>query len=494
MLKKLLCVLSLAALLLLFVVLMRTSDLTSQGKLRAPTHSDVTNYPSDDVTASDGKIPMSVSWDNIKRGQRPPHLQPPQQPSLEWQQQQLIQQQQLMNQQPRLSAEERYLAMGGSAPADVSLPGEGPQRASDPREATDPLSLWKSILPSKGGRPAGQGNVQPTTCSPRHHVLFLKVHKTGSSTVANILQRYGFTRHLNFVLPRRRLHSASYNYLNTPAQRLTTDKIIPPPKGQHYDILWNHATYDGPFFHEIMPQDTVYISILREPLQQFQSAFEYYGISARSYLYPILHRNVSNPLSEFLRQPYHNQTLLSYVRNKQAQDFGMKMKHVINERLRHQYIHQLDEDFHLVMITEYFDESLVLLKRLLCWDIKDILYIPKNKNARKKKRVFTDEDRANHKKYSAADYDLYNFFLRKFEHVLKSQGIDFRAEVGFFKDLLQKLQFACPKYGGMTVSSSPWNEEFEITKQDCLLMMKSELAFFDELMVDAVRRYQMSVQ
>ena len=36
----------------------------------------------------------------------------------------------------------------------------------------------------------------------------------------------------------------------------------------------------------------------------------------------------------------------------------------------------LGKFFKLVMIREYFDESLILLKRKLCWDLKDIIYYP----------------------------------------------------------------------------------------------------------------------
>ena len=36
----------------------------------------------------------------------------------------------------------------------------------------------------------------------------------------------------------------------------------------------------------------------------------------------------------------------------------------------------LDKFFKLVLIREYFDESLVLLKRRLCWDLKDTIYYP----------------------------------------------------------------------------------------------------------------------
>lgn len=38
-------------------------------------------------------------------------------------------------------------------------------------------------------------------CKPANNILFLKTHKTGSSTVTNILNRYGDTRSLIFAMP-----------------------------------------------------------------------------------------------------------------------------------------------------------------------------------------------------------------------------------------------------------------------------------------------------
>ena len=41
-------------------------------------------------------------------------------------------------------------------------------------------------------------------CStPKNNIVFLKVHKAASSTVQNILMRYGAERNLKFVLPKR---------------------------------------------------------------------------------------------------------------------------------------------------------------------------------------------------------------------------------------------------------------------------------------------------
>ena len=327
----------------------------------------------------------------------------------------------------------------------------------------------------------------------------MQVHKTGSSTVANILQRFGSTRRLNFALPRKRLNAAAFNYITMPGQTPSLASLIPPPLDQHYDMLWSHAVYDSRFFHSIMPRDTVYVTILRHPLQQFQSAFEYYGHLPGSYLYTILQSNVSNPLSLYLHNTsrYEPPNLLaSYVRNKQSQDLGMRADHLFNATLRREYISQLDRDFHLVMMTEMFDESLVMLRRLLCWGVKDVLYITVNKNIFKKRRVFTDGDLTRHRLLSAADYDLYDFFLKRFRTQLAQQGPDFQQEVAYFKQLLPHVLAYCRTSKGKTplrVPASPWSVTFTLTHYDCQQMLKPELHFLNDLVKDAVHRYHSSV-
>ena len=38
---------------------------------------------------------------------------------------------------------------------------------------------------------------------------------------------------------------------------------------------------------------------------------------------------------------------------------------------------QLDEQMNFVMLMEYLDESLVLLQRMLCWNLRDMVYLKK---------------------------------------------------------------------------------------------------------------------
>ena len=41
-----------------------------------------------------------------------------------------------------------------------------------------------------------------------------------------------------------------------------------------------------------------------------------------------------------------------------------------------EFLEFIKREMDFVLITEYMDESLVLLKRQWCWDLKDILYLP----------------------------------------------------------------------------------------------------------------------
>lgn len=44
-------------------------------------------------------------------------------------------------------------------------------------------------------------NSEAVTCQPKNHIVFLKTHKTASSTILNILYRYGDSHNLTFALP-----------------------------------------------------------------------------------------------------------------------------------------------------------------------------------------------------------------------------------------------------------------------------------------------------
>ncbi|KAK3751809.1 hypothetical protein QZH41_013275, partial [Actinostola sp. cb2023] len=241
------------------------------------------------------------------------------------------------------------------------------------------LSKMNRVETERSGDGRESVITKPTKCSPRSNIVFLKTHRTGSSTVTNILNRYGNKHNLTFVLPRRGKYRLGWPYKFTSAS-------YSPLQGRIPNILCNHARYDREELDLIMPKDTAHVTIMRDPADQFRSVFEQFQLGS------ILGINSSEPLSAFLEKPwfYLEQALrndniqaidfhrLQLARNGMLFDLGLSPEEHENEAIIRAHIKRLGREFQLVMINEYFNESMVLLKNLMCWDLADVVYIALN--------------------------------------------------------------------------------------------------------------------
>ena len=85
------------------------------------------------------------------------------------------------------------------------------------------------------------------------------------------------------------------------------------------------------------------------------------------------------------------------------------------------------------MISDYFDESVVLLKRLLCWEFDDILYHKANKRIDEERAVDLSEDaKENIKRWNKADVFLYQHFNQTFWRKIQLEGEDFYNDLATF--------------------------------------------------------------
>ena len=140
------------------------------------------------------------------------------------------------------------------------------------------------------------------------------------------------------------------------------------------------------------------------------------------------------------------------------------------------------------MVSERFDESMVLLKRLLGWHLQDVIYIKNNVFASKHLRQYTEEEKAAHRQFNAADYALYEHFSQLFQQKVEAEGRLFPAEVAAYVSLREKVETFCEgpdRDEGVILPRTAWTGPFEVTKVDCLLMKVPEVPF-----VDLVRRRQ----
>ncbi|WAR06094.1 G3ST3-like protein [Mya arenaria] len=312
------------------------------------------------------------------------------------------------------------------------------------------------------------------------HVAFLKVHKTASSTAQNVFLRFGDARNLTFVLAHTKGESGWLNvisYTNT----LTTSNVVPPPRGRHFDLLCCHVIYNRRSFEAMLPKDTFYVGIVREPVSRFQSAVKYF--SPRF----ILKIPGENPLETYAKDPVKYEPIdpkTSFTNNRMALEFGFPMALFPGKSLNgskfeiKKYLEKLDKEFNFIIISEMFEESMVMMKRILNWGTKDILYVDKNVAQGKlnTRKLLPGSAKDSLQRFLYLDTALYDFAVKRFKRQVASEGDDFNDEVASFKTIQASVRQFCSKNNpvALTVKETKWNSDFTVAKTDCKLFFKHE--------------------
>lgn len=311
------------------------------------------------------------------------------------------------------------------------------------------------------------------------HIGFVKVHKAASSTVQNIFFRFGKKRGLTFVF------TVHPNYFSRTAR--FSLPLVKPSKRSSYDIICNHGVFNKSVYGAILPKDTVYLAIVRQPLDLFISSVNYY--TQKRYLLDYLARVPGNKLQNLIQKPeIYDKALFSYTRNVLARDLGFPATNdtsVINKKLE-----ELGKTLKLVLLVEYFDESLILMKRYLHWGLEDILHLSNNVYRKDGMSLndITPADVEKFKERNALDYRVYDFFYHKFWKQFAMETEDIYEEILHFKRVLTKVRVFCngeplTQIDFLILAKSNWNDEIRVTANDCKYMKIEELDFIRELRV-----------
>ena len=108
-----------------------------------------------------------------------------------------------------------------------------------------------------------------------------------------------------------------------------------------------------------------YVTILRNPVDNFESVFNF-GLLGKSFG---LGDNPNYSLEKYLAKPIpfysspriRKDVMMHLARNPMMFDLSLSLKYYQNRTAVNEYIQFLDKEFDLVMIMDYFDESLVLM-------------------------------------------------------------------------------------------------------------------------------------
>lgn len=255
---------------------------------------------------------------------------------------------------------------------------------------------------------------------PRTNIVFLKTHKCASSTVMNIFLRFGSAHRLNFVLPK----SQHTHYLGHPQpfnRKLVADLSA---CNMTYNILTHHTRYNAKEMRLLMPQDTLYITILRRPESLFESLYSYCSFSS------IFKKNLTSFARDKNPTGYLSRHRLIEKRvglNQMSFDLGFDGPYD-SEAAVDKFVRGIEAAFDLVMLAERLDESLILLKHLLCWNTTDMVALKLNSRFSNLKEVLSEDTKARLLQLNSADWKLYKHFAKVFDERVKAFGEDRMAQ------------------------------------------------------------------
>ena len=168
-----------------------------------------------------------------------------------------------------------------------------------------------------------------------------------------------------------------------------------------------------------MYPDVMRVTILRSPPEQYESFFSFMRVGERLKLSWLeFLQSIAKPtLSDIsLKVPLH-------FRNIMSRDLGLDMSKFDSEKEITEFIQFLEEEFHLVIIAEYLDASLVLLADLMSWPLHYAASIKQRVRSSEARNNIRDEDRRTLLRFNHADHRLYEHFLATFRRRVLKYGL-----------------------------------------------------------------------
>ncbi|XP_064464655.1 galactose-3-O-sulfotransferase 4-like isoform X3 [Ornithodoros turicata] len=260
-------------------------------------------------------------------------------------------------------------------------------------------------------------NVTGATCTPQLSVCFLKTHKCASSSIQNIMLRFGDGHDLSFVLP------PASNYLGHPAPFHRSMAPTLANTSGYFDLLVHHARFNEAEMRHVLAPGAKFVTIVREPAELFESLYSYYDL-VKQFRVSLERLTSSNVSMAWVRQRLARKPRDKLGLNQMSFDLGLHPSQFNDLNAVQNFIRRIDSAFDLVLVAERIRESLVLLKDLLCWTTDDVVTFRHNSRAAPFRNLLTAHGRARLRELNAADTFLYDHFAKRLDERIRQFGLE----------------------------------------------------------------------
>lgn len=327
-------------------------------------------------------------------------------------------------------------------------------------------------------------NDDPNQAKKHKSMVFLKTHKSGSTTLIAPFQKFAYLNNLLVMVPN--VDTAMFNW---PLEFKPNRDNVPNPPNKTFDMLVNHIIFNKTSIAPLMKPDTKYFTVLRDPLAHLKSSFGYFGLNVDGHLgegkagfekfleSPAKHDHMPDWIKPVL--PFANNRINSLTRNVQSADLGLMYKDFFNKTRVDDFIAKTLYDFDLILILERIHESLVVFRRLMGWDMADIVFMAKNwRPAGFTVRDMSPEAQKRGRAWCDIDARLYTAANQKLTR-MASQEEGLQEEITVFKQVQQTVTQFCwnPERtinSTIIIPQSTWNRQFVVDNKYCVLLLLDE--------------------
>ncbi|XP_008323358.1 galactose-3-O-sulfotransferase 3-like [Cynoglossus semilaevis] len=269
------------------------------------------------------------------------------------------------------------------------------------------------------------------------NIVFLKTHKTSGTTIQNILFRFADHHNLTVALPKQ-------NYVNLFGYPRSFSNQFVHPHTLPANIICNVLRFNKTELQRLMPRDAIYVTIMREPGAMFESSFSFFNLLCESFS-----QVPDGSIKTFLEEPQRyykpDEPNSMFAHNLMTFDLGGDHNHPATDvAYAHAFVAEMEQIYSLVMISEYFDESLILLRHLLSWDLDDILYLELNMRTASSKQSLTLGLNEKIRAWNSLDAHLYDHFNTSLWRKLNAlDPLCLEKELELFRRAREKLMMTC---------------------------------------------------
>lgn len=274
-------------------------------------------------------------------------------------------------------------------------------------------------------------------------LAFIKTHKTGGSTVADILNRIADARSLTKLCPSDNVHLGWPNQF--PGQLRPGDNNV-------HGVINNHAILNRSLMETFLRPTGFFFTVLREPVAQAVSAFNYFGYAKQ--------RSWTKQLKWLRSLPNHHGTDAARLQNSMASDLGWyeARQRATSSVGIENFVLQLINDLDYVFLLENLDEGLVLLAHMLGLSLPEVAYVSMKTHHASYVQP-TEPELSQLKSLLGPDMTLYSCFKKRWRALWANQTLqhpELLQQVSDLKCINKEL--ANHKVGKFHIDSRPYTQ------------------------------------